>query len=59
MGEDQKVTSKTDVQACQKDRESSINAGSKPDDQVSIEMVDQATCRPEMWSAVEREGIDL
>ena len=29
------------------------------DDQVSIEMVDQATCRPEIWSAVEREGIDL
>jgi predicted nucleotidyltransferase len=29
------------------------------DDQVSIEMVDQTTCRPEIWSAVEQEGIDL
>jgi predicted nucleotidyltransferase len=29
------------------------------DDHVSIEMVDQAMCRPEIWSAVEREGIDL
>ena len=29
------------------------------DDQVSIEMVDRATCRPEIWSAVEQEGVDL
>ena len=29
------------------------------DDQLSIEMVDRATCRPEIWSAVEREGIEL
>ena len=29
------------------------------DDQLSIEMVDQVTCRPEIWSVVEREGIDL
>ena len=29
------------------------------DDQVSIEMVDQATCRPEIWNIVEQEGVDL
>ncbi len=29
------------------------------DDQVSVEMVDQATCRSEIWAAVEREGIEV
>ncbi len=29
------------------------------DDRVSIEMVDRATCRPEIWNVVEQEGIDL
>ncbi len=29
------------------------------DDQLSIEVVDPATCRPEIWSVVEQEGIDL
>ncbi len=29
------------------------------DDQLSIEVVDRATCRPEIWSVVEQEGIDL
>jgi len=29
------------------------------DDQVLVEMVDKAICRPEIWAVVEREGIDL
>ena len=29
------------------------------DDQLSIEVVDRATCRPEIWNVVELEGIDL
>ena len=29
------------------------------DDQLSIEMVDRATCRPEIWSVVKQEGIEL
>jgi len=29
------------------------------DDQVSVEMVDRATCRSEIWAAVEREGIEV
>ena len=29
------------------------------DDQVRIEMVDRDTCRPEIWDAVELEGIEL
>ena len=29
------------------------------DDQVSVILIDQATCRPEVWEAVEQEGVDL
>ena len=29
------------------------------DDRLPIEVVDRAACRPEIWSVVEREGIDL
>lgn len=29
------------------------------DDQVSVILIDQATCRPEIWEAVEQEGVDL
>ncbi len=29
------------------------------DDQVSVEMIDRATCRPEIWSVVELEGVEL
>lgn len=29
------------------------------DDQVSVILIDQAACRPEIWEAVEREGVDL
>lgn len=29
------------------------------DDRIPVEIVDQATCRPEIWEVVEREGVDL
>lgn len=29
------------------------------DDQFPIELVDRATCRPEIWEVVEREGVEL
>ena len=29
------------------------------DDQFPIELVDRATCRPEIWGIVEQEGVDL
>jgi len=29
------------------------------DDHISVGIVDQATCRPEIWSVVEREGMEL
>jgi predicted nucleotidyltransferase len=29
------------------------------DDQISVGMVDRATCRPGIWSVVEEEGIDV
>jgi predicted nucleotidyltransferase len=29
------------------------------DDQISVMLIDQATCRPEIWEAVEQEGVDL
>ena len=29
------------------------------DKEVAIDMIDRATCRPEIWDVVEQEGIDL
>jgi predicted nucleotidyltransferase len=29
------------------------------DDRVSVILIDQAACRPEIWEAVEQEGVDL
>jgi uncharacterized protein len=29
------------------------------DDQVYVEIVDQAICHPELWEVIEREGIEL
>lgn len=29
------------------------------DDRIPVELVDRAVCRPEVWEAVEREGVDL
>lgn len=29
------------------------------DDQVTVDLVDRAVCRPEIWAVVEREGVDL
>lgn len=29
------------------------------DDKLTVEIVDRAICRPELWEVVEREGIDL
>ncbi len=29
------------------------------DDKVTVEVIDRAICRPEVWEVVEREGVDL